>query len=99
MKPALHRSENLTILRGREPRTLEVEIRFSHSLARGTCDSTCPRCGRLGNPSHWELEGPDGTGNTMWLVCRDPETCGRNDGPGTSWTQSVTFAKGWEDRG
>lgn len=91
MRQTLHRSENLHIYR--EPTGSEVyaEIRFSASLTRGTCDGTCPRCGKLGKPAFWELEGPDGNQNTLWMNC-DPSGCEEE----FTWSRTVRFEE-WVD--
>lgn len=98
MKTTLHRSENLIILRAEDGQRLEVEIRFSTSVARGGCDGKCPRCGAPGRPGHWELEGPDGRGNTMFLSCNDEGACRYPDDRTFNWTQEVVFPDGWVER-
>lgn len=94
MRSVVHRSENLTIQVSEDGRKLEYEIRFSSSSARGTSDALCPKCLTTGRALHWEIEGPDGQGNTVWMVCEN-EDC---DGGGFRWTRPVTFVDGWVDR-
>lgn len=98
MKKNVHRSDNLLISLAEDGKTLEVEIRFSMSSARGRCDATCPRCGNPIPPTRWELEGPDGAGNTVWFECARP----LNDKPrcesDISWTRRVEFADGWTEK-
>lgn len=95
MKRTLHRSENLII--ALNEREVEFEIRFSTSSSRGSSDAVCPRCGAIGEPAHWELEGPDTPGNTVWMNCRrDVECPGAAEG-GFTWTQPVQFAS-WEEK-
>lgn len=98
MKSALHRSENLLVQRIDATGQVEVEIRFAHFLARGTCEGNCPRCGRTAHPSHWELEGPESRANTMWFTCSEPARCNTAGNGPPSWTQPVLFARGWESR-
>lgn len=95
MREYSHRSENLTIAVSDDGRKLEVEIRFSTSSARGLSDAVCPRCGATGRPTHWELEGPDGGGNTIWMSCNSA-TCVASGTP--HWSRPVVFAEGWVDR-
>ncbi|TVQ98410.1 MAG: hypothetical protein EA398_13250 [Deltaproteobacteria bacterium] len=89
MKRTLHRSENLLIAALKDQ--IEFEIRFSTSAARGTCDARCPRCGEPGEPAHWELEGPDTRGNTVWMNCARATGCPGNEDGGFTWTQPVVF--------
>lgn len=96
MRDTLHRSENLTIARSEDGKRLEFEIRFSSSSARGDADGICPRCGKPGRPTHWEIEGPDGRGNTVWMRCTG-EQCVEADEP-FLWSQTVTFDDGWDER-
>jgi len=95
MKETIHSSENLVIKRMPDTRRLEVTIRFSTSYAKGMVDATCPRCGSFGRPSHWELEGPDGGGNMMWLKCDPDRDCAEENAGDASWTQRVDFSAGW----
>ena len=100
MKRTLHRSENLSIALIEESAQLEFEIRFSTSSAKGGCDARCPRCQAIGKPSHWELEGPDSRGNTVWMVCPpDDAACKQEVNEGFRWSQTVVFPDGWSDKG
>lgn len=98
MKKSLHRSDNLLISLMEDEKTLEVEIRFSMSSARGRCDATCPRCGNPVAPTRWELEGPDGAGNTVWFECKRPLNGAEGCGGELSWTRRVEFADGWIEK-
>ncbi|MFT4702580.1 MAG: hypothetical protein ACI81R_000265 [Bradymonadia bacterium] len=89
----LHRSENLHIYRDDEDPIVQVEIRFSTSSARGIADGACPRCGNLGKPAFWEMEGPDGKQNTVWLNCPQPSECEDE----FTWSRTVTF-EDWDDQ-
>ena len=92
MKRTIHRSENLAISIPDDDNKLEVEIRFTSSSAKGHCDRTCPRCGTGGEPAHWEIEGPDGANNTMWLSCPNKDDCpGNRRDDGYTWMRDVTF--------
>lgn len=91
MRKTLHRSENLHIFREESDPTVFAEIRFSSSQTRGKCDGTCPRCGKAGKPAFWELEGPDGGQNTLWMNC-DAGVCDDD----FSWSRTVQFAN-WVD--
>lgn len=90
MNETLHRSENLIISRAGSGNRLSVEIRFPTSSARGVVDASCPRCGRVGKPEQWEIEGPDGRTNTVWLGCPPDYECERE----TRWSRQVAF-DGW----
>ena len=93
MSQTLHRSQNLIIARGEEPNELTIEIRFPTSMARGHSTSDCPRCGVPGVPEQWEIEGPDGRSNLIWLGCA--AVCsGKRD---TRWSRTVTFDDGWTE--
>jgi hypothetical protein len=92
MSETLHRSENLTISRATGETNTLVEIRFSTSTVRGSFDSACPRCGSPGHPEQWELEGPQGRTNTVWLRCTPEDGCSRE----TRWSRQVKFDD-WED--
>lgn len=96
-RKTLHRSENLHIFRDGDAAPVHVEIRFSESSTLGSCDGVCPRCGALGKPAYWELEGPDGTQNTIWMGCPDGER-ERNDACDGefTWSKTVEFAE-WRD--
>jgi hypothetical protein len=98
MKATIHRSENLVILRSEDSDRLELEIRFPSSFARGWCEGRCPRCGAPGRPGHWELEGPDGRGNTVYFSCNVEGQCQGSDGVSFNWTQEVQFPDGWTDK-
>lgn len=87
MRDTLHRSENLHIYRDDSEPEVQVEIRFSESVTHGTCDGTCPRCGALGKPAYWELEGPDGSQNTIWMSCNEGPNCSED----TNWSRTVDF--------
>jgi hypothetical protein len=91
LKQHLHRSENLLISLLDNKKEIEFEIRFSDSYSRGTCDALCPRCGNPVAPQRWELEGPDGSGNTVWFVCVDPLNGEEGCGEELDWTRRVTF--------
>lgn len=91
----LHRSDNLLMTREPGSTEIDVEIRFPTSLARGSAESGCPRCGKPGKPEQWEIEGPDGRLNTIWLGCDCESTTERD----TRWSRSVTFRGGWTDIG
>lgn len=99
VKKTLHRSENLVISHLVDQESLEFEIRFSSSIARGTCEARCPRCGMTGAPSDWELKGPDDLGNTVWLNCVEDQGCPGNAEGSFRWTQNVGFPEGWVERG
>jgi len=98
MKTTIHRSENLVINRCDDTDRLELEIRFPSSFARGTCDARCPRCGAPGRAGHWELEGPDGRGNTVFFSCNADVSCDSSDGLTFNWTQEVLFPDGWQEK-
>jgi len=91
MSTTLHRSENLTLTRNGA--TVTVDLRFPNSFARGTVDVTCPKCGMIGTPEQWELEGPDSRGNSMWIRCGDG--CADR---GTRWLRTVSF-DAWVETG
>lgn len=90
MTESVHRSENLVVTRG-SGAELHFELRFPTSVARGVADATCPRCGGLGDPERWEIEGPEMRGNTVWLQCAAPRCAGRS-----RWTRSIEFGD-WEE--
>lgn len=92
MNETLHRSENLILFRASGQTEVQVEIRFPTTSARGVFDSACPRCGSPGQPEQWEIEGPDGRTNTVWLKCDPANGCTRE----TRWSRQVTFS-GWSD--
>ncbi len=98
MKKAIHRSDNLTVSLSKNEKSILFELRFPNSYAQGTCTAACPRCGVPVAPTRWELEGPDGAGNTVWFACGKPldgsEACDED----LTWTQRLSFTKGWEDR-
>lgn len=99
MKKNVYRSENLLITLTENQKELEFEIRFSTSYARGRCDALCPRCMSPVAPSRWEIEGPDGMGNTVWFACEETldlkEPC-KDD---LRWTRRVDFLDGWVEQG
>lgn len=98
MIEVMHRSENL-VIRRLDDRSIDVEIRFASSSARGTAEGKCPRCGGAGRPTHWELEGPDTRGNTLWMACDNADGACENDDTGAlTWAVPVDFADGWEER-
>ncbi len=90
----LHRSQNLIISRLNDSTEVNVEIRFSTSIAKGLFDSKCPRCGESGTPEQWEFEGPESSHNTIWLKCNagclDRET---------RWTRRAEFDDSWTEVG
>lgn len=92
MSETLHRSENLIIANPDGSTQLTVEIRFPSSSVRGTVEASCPRCGKVGKPEQWEIEGPEGRTNTMWLGCRPDYHCERE----TRWSRQVAFGD-WSD--
>lgn len=97
MKKHIHRSENLLVSLLENGKDIEFEIRFSDSYSRGTCDALCPRCQNPIAPQRWELEGPDGSGNTVWFSCgetlngKDP--CEQE----IDWTRRVLFDEWTEE--
>lgn len=91
MKEHLHRSDNLLISILENRKQIEFEVRFSQSYARGTCEAVCPRCQNPVAPSRWELEGPDGSGNTVWFTCSKTLNGEDSCGDDMSWTRRVTF--------
>lgn len=95
MRQNLHRSDNLLVSLSDDERQIEFEIRFSTSFARGACEAACPRCGNPVAPHRWELEGPDGAGNTVWFECGKA----LNGAPACDqelvWTRRATFDDGW----
>ena len=56
----------------------------------------CPRCGSQTRVVLWELEGPGGDSNTIWLVCDGEEPCQLDSKP-LRWSRPVTFERDWED--
>ncbi len=94
MREALYRSENLTVLSTEDGRRLEFEIRFTSSSTRGTAVGVCPRCGKAVRPTHWEIEGPDGTGNTVWMACERADCDGEGE---FRWSRAVMFGP-WVER-
>ncbi len=95
MNQTLHRSDNLLMTRSAGASTVQVELRFPTSMSKGEFDSACPRCGLPGKPEQWEIEGPDGRSNTVWLGCT--ADCGNQRD--SRWSRSVEFTKGWMDIG
>ena len=96
MRQNIYRSENLLITLCEDERQLEFEIRFSTSYARGRCDATCPRCHKPVSPSRWEIEGPEGLGNTVWFTCGSSSQGGAGCDD-LRWTRRVDFPDGWVD--
>lgn len=92
MKKNIYRSENLLVTYIEADQALQFEIRFSTSYTRGRCDARCPRCKNPVSPARWEVEGPDGTSNTVWFECRETlngkEPCGRD----LHWVRQIAFA-------
>lgn len=91
----LHRSDNLLFSRVNGETSVYVELRFPTSMVRGEFDSACPRCSKPGKPEQWEIEGPDGRTNSVWLSC-DSECTTERD---TRWSRTVSFKEGWTDIG
>lgn len=94
MRQNIHRSENLFITLTEDGKQLDFEIRFSTSYAKGRCDATCPRCHAPVAPARWEIEGPEGMGNTVWFTCSTPLD-GTEGCKGLRWTRRVDFNDGW----
>ncbi len=92
MRHTMHRSENLHIYRDDDAAEILIELRFSESASHGRCDGVCPRCGKLGKAAYWELEGPDGTQNTLWLSCNEGPNCDAD----SNWSKTVDFDD-WRD--
>jgi hypothetical protein len=90
----LHRSQNLVIARADGTTDLTFEVRFPTSVARGTLDAACPRCGGHGIPEQWEIEGPESKHNPVWLRCE--AECKERD---TRWTKGAEFDGDWLDVG
>ncbi len=86
MSQTVHRSENLIIQRESGSTELSIELRFPSAIARGKAEGSCPRCGSPGHPEQWEVDGPEGTRNTVWLSCL-AESCGQD----FRWTRPVSF--------
>ncbi len=93
MSTILHRSENLSIMRTEELCEIRIEIRFTNSSTDGFVQVACPKCGHPGMIKHWEVEGPDGSQNTVWLNCHN-ERCSGDD---FTWSKTVTFSA-WRER-
>lgn len=91
MKKNIHRSENLLITYLQAEQALEFEIRFSTSYARGRCDARCPRCKNPVVPNRWEIEGPDGTSNTVWFECKELIGDGEPCGSEMHWVRQIEF--------
>lgn len=99
MAEVMHRSENL-VIRQLDDLSIDVEIRFASSSAKGTAEGRCPRCGGAGRPTHWELEGPDTRGNTLWMACgAEVAACEKDTAGELTWSVPVDFSGGWDERG
>lgn len=97
-RDTLHRSENLHLWRSSDGRRIDVEIRFGVTYARASATAVCPSCGGVARPHHWELEGPDGTNNTLWMHCDATPPCKGSDGRDLGWTTNAAFGDGWIER-
>lgn len=95
MKKTVHRSDNLFITLLESQKELEFEIRFSTSSARGRCDALCPRCLNPVSPNRWEIEGPEGMGNTVWFACEKTLNGAEACNDDLRWTRRVDFLDGW----
>lgn len=92
----VHNSTNLTIEFDTETCLYTLTVRFDEEAIAGHADGPCPRCGGHTRVVLWELEGPGGESNTIWLVCGGEKPC-LLDGEPLRWSRPVTFERDWED--
>ena len=92
----VHNSTNLTIEFDRSSMHYTLTVRFGEEAIAGQADGGCPRCGEQTRVVLWELEGPGGDSNTIWLVCDSQKQC-MLDGEPLRWSRPVTFERDWED--
>ena len=92
----IHDSRNLSIDYQPDRARYEVTVRFGDDAIRGHAPAQCPRCGSKSHISLWELEGPGGETNTMWLICAGEPACLLDDEP-LRWSTQVDFQADWDD--
>ena len=91
----VHNSTNLTIEFDPESFHYTLTVRFDEEAIAGQAEGACPRCGSETRVVLWELEGPGGDSNTIWLVCDSPQQCMLDSKP-LRWARPVTFERDWE---
>lgn len=92
----IHQSRNLTIDYDSSTQRYIVTVVFGEETVVGTSAGECPRCHASSHATLWELEGPGGDSNTIWLVCAADPPCHR-DGKLLRWSVSVEFEDDWGD--
>ncbi|MBN1947582.1 MAG: hypothetical protein JW797_18080 [Bradymonadales bacterium] len=95
MKP-IHSSRNLTIEYDPDTERFQVTVRFNEETIVGYAPAPCPRCGSKSHVSLWELEGPGGDSNLIWLTCAADPPCLIDDEV-LRWSREVIFERDWED--
>lgn len=88
----LHTSRNLEITYDEATLDLSFIVRFHDESVTGKADGSCPMCGGASNVVLWELEGPDGDSNTVWLTCA--QACAERNGE-VRWSRPVEFDGHW----
>lgn len=92
----VHNSKNLTIAFDSEAFTYKLTVCFDEESISGYAEGACPRCGAQTRVVLWELEGPGGESNTIWLVCDNKPAC-MLDGELLRWARGVKFERDWDD--
>jgi hypothetical protein len=92
----IHHSRNLTIEFDDDRQLYLFTVRFGDESIAGRAEGHCPRCGSDSEVQLWELEGPGGQANTMWLCCAGDPPC-RLDDKVLRWSADVLFERDWDD--
>ena len=93
MTEVIYRSRNLKIAFEADSGEYAFTLRFHGETATGRVRAGCPLCHGPSAPAFWEIEGPDGDANTVWLTCTSG--CAAK-GTTDRWSREIEFSTGWQ---